>query len=364
MSPATSPDPALGRLRLVAQGLITRPHRRPADAVTAAGAMQGQDLPGALASAVLRSGADVDAVLGDLTEGRLVRGYPMRGTVFLLAAEDVAWMTELCARPAVRAASARSHRLGLDERQIARARDIALEAMNGHPVPRQDLLDVWERSGLEPAGGRGYHLLFHLIAGGWACYGPWNGTEQDMVPAADWLPAGQTLEGRFNGDRTAATAELLRRYALFRGPVTLRDFTWWTKLGLGDARRALPLVADDLESGGGGEPLFWGPGLHEEARTLGRRASVPLLLPGFDEFFLGYQDRGFALAAEQQQRLVPGNNGVFKRAIVAGGVVKGIWSRGGRPGQRSLATEEFVSLSDTVRRRLDALFRAFPFITA
>ncbi len=77
--------------------------------------MQGQDLPGVLASAVLRTPLGVDAVLADLDAGRLVRGYPMRGTVFLLPAADAAWITELCARPSVRAASARSHQLDLDE---------------------------------------------------------------------------------------------------------------------------------------------------------------------------------------------------------------------------------------------------------
>lgn len=349
----------------MAQGLITRPFGSPADVVAAMGAMQGQDLHGVLASAALRTPLGVGAVLADLHNGKLVRGYPMRGTVFLLPADDAAWITELCARPSVRAASARSHQLELDEAQIGRARDLALEALDAGPLARAALFGHWEAHGLRPKGGRGYHLLFHLIAGGTLCYGPWNGTDQDVVLTSRWLPPGSSLESRFNGDRVAAVAELLRRYLTSHGPATVRDFAWWTKLGLAEIRSALPLVAGDLEGeAGGAEASHWRPGLVEEAAALGRRASAPLLLPGFDEFVLGYQDRLFALTAAHHQRLVPGNNGVFKKSIVAGGLVRGTWSRAGRPGKRTLEIDEFAPLSASVRSRLDASFRDFPFVAS
>ena len=57
------PEPDLARSRLVAQGLV-RSHDAPENAVGALGALQGQDLPGVLASAALRTRAgDVTAVL-------------------------------------------------------------------------------------------------------------------------------------------------------------------------------------------------------------------------------------------------------------------------------------------------------------
>lgn len=348
----------------MAQGLVTRPYARPADAVGAFGAMQAQDLPGVLASAVLRAQGDVGSVLEDLDEGRIVRGYPMRGTVFLLPGTDAAWITELCARPSLRAASARSHQLQLDQAQVDLARALAVGRLDDGPVPRAELFAHWDAHGLATAGGRGYHLLFHLIAGGTLCYGPWNGTEQDLILASRWLPQGSSLEGRFNGDRVAGVAELLRRYLTSHGPATVRDFAWWTKLGLGEIRTALAHVSNHLDSDGAEEPSFWRPGLVEEAAALGRRPSAALLLPGFDEFILGYQDRLFAMSAEQHHRLVPGNNGVFKKSIVAGGVVRGVWARAGRPGRRSLETDEFVPLSATLRSRLGALFAAYPFVTA
>jgi hypothetical protein len=55
------------------------------------------------------------------------------------------------------------------------------------------------------------------------------------------------------------------------------------------------------------------------------------LLPGFDEFVLGYGDRAAVLAPEHADRIVPGGNGVFRRTLVAGGRVLATWRtvRGG-----------------------------------
>ena len=60
-----------------------------------------------------------------------------------------------------------------------------------------------------------------------------------------------------------------------------------------------------------------------------------LLLPGFDEFLLGYKDRSAVLPLEHSDRIVPGGNGVFKKTLVAGGEVIGTWAV--EPGSRPAA---------------------------
>lgn len=360
------PDPQLARTRLVAQGLINRAHDSPADAVGSLGALQGQDLPGVVASAALRTTTgDMAQVLAEIRAGHLVRGYPMRGTVFLMAAADLAWVTELCAAPALWAASNRRHHLGLDEPKVARARELAVEALSTVPngLPRAEFLAQWEADGQPTAGGVGYHLLSYLIGEGTLCHGAWNGTEQNIALARSWLPPGNDIATRFNGDRAAATAEWLRRYLTGHGPATIRDFAWWTKLPLREIRAALPDAAIHLESDGAEEPSYWRPGLPDEVEKLGRAASQPLLLPGFDEFILGYQDRTFAMTKEQELLLVPGRNGVFRRSVVANGAVKGTWRRAGRPAQRILEIEEFAPIAKVARTRLERLFESFPFVT-
>lgn len=351
----------LARARLVAQSLVGPRFASPTEAVSAFGAMQGQDLPGVLASAALRSGRRIEDVLDELNSGRLVRGYPMRGTVFLLPGADVTWITELCAGPSLRAATARRHQLGLDADQLGSAEELADAALETGSISRAELFRVWEGAGLAPAGGRGYHMLFSLIASNKLAYGPWNGSEQDVVLVRQWLPDSPTLAERFDDERIPAVAELLLRYARSHGPVTLRDFAWWTKLTLGEIRRALPLIGGSLETDGAPEPSFWRAGLYDDVAAVGRACAQPLLLPGFDEYILGYADRSFAMPSTHQARLVPGNNGVFRRSVVVAGRVLGTWTRTGRPGSRGLEIDQFEPIPERHLKRLRTRFAEFPF---
>src|SRR5690606_2534900 len=88
-------DRTLIRARLVAQRLVRVPGAAPTDpeqVVAELLASQGQDLPGVISSVALRLGPGADPaarVLEAFEQGRLVRGYPMRGTVFAVAAADL-----------------------------------------------------------------------------------------------------------------------------------------------------------------------------------------------------------------------------------------------------------------------------------
>src|SRR5699024_6039534 len=80
-------------LRLVAQRLAGPRWTTPADAVRHLGAVQAQDLRGALTSVALRvAGGTSSAVRTALDEGRIVRTWPMRGTLHFVPAEDAGWM--------------------------------------------------------------------------------------------------------------------------------------------------------------------------------------------------------------------------------------------------------------------------------
>ena len=206
-------------------------------------------------------------------------------------------------------------------------------------------------------------MTFHHIATGMLCYGPVVDGDQHLALTESWLPAGTGLEDRFNGDRDAACAELLDRYLTSRGPATLRDFSWWSKLPLGAARRAFALIREGFEELPGDEPRYQRTGLADEVAATGRSASRPLLLPGFDEFILGYQDRLFALTERDHPKLVPGNNGVFKRGAVLGGRVVGLWKRVGTPGRRRLELTRFEDLSSRAESGFEKAFRAWPFLT-
>jgi hypothetical protein len=76
----------------------------------------------------------------------------------------------------------------------------------------------------------------------------------------------------------------------------------------------------------------------ETARSDGHGGGIGArLLPGFDEYLLGYRDRSVVLAPEHSDAIVPGGNGRFKATIVADGEVIGTWGR--RVGTRGVVVE-------------------------
>ena len=356
-------DAALARARLVSQGLVVRRWERPAEVAAAFGAHQGQDLPGVLASIALRSDGGVDAVVKACARGEIVRGYPMRGTVFLMAAADARWITQLCADKPLRESARILKGRGMGEGHLERSAEIASELLADGPRSRVELHAHWAEAGLSGVQGANYHMTFQHIATGMLCYGPVVDGDQHLALTRTWLPAGTGLEERFNGDRDAACAELLDRYLSSRGPATLRDFSWWSKLPLGAARRAFALIRERFEELPGDEPRYQRTELADEVAAAGRSASRTLLLPGFDEFILGYQDRLFALTERDHPKLVPGNNGMFKRSAVLGGRVVGLWKRAGTPGRRRLELTRFEGLSPRAESGFEKAFRAWPFLT-
>ena len=72
--------------------------------------------------------------------------------------------------------------------------------------------------------------------------------------------------------------------------------------------------------------------------------SGPYLLPGFDEYLLGYKDRGDVLAAEHAGKVVPGGNGIFFPIIVVNGQVVGTWKRTFKKGSVAVALSPFTRL--------------------
>ena len=159
-----SPNEIL-RLRLERQ-LIERPNAGgapatagvaagPADVVARLCALQAQDYAGALWSIGLRSGdgctvADVERAI---TERRIVRTWPMRGTLHFLAPDDVRWMLALLAPQVIGRAKTRHAQLGITEDTIERARAIFTEALSGdRALSRTQMMALLETHGIDTGG--------------------------------------------------------------------------------------------------------------------------------------------------------------------------------------------------------------------
>ncbi|MET0866025.1 MAG: winged helix DNA-binding domain-containing protein [Nakamurella sp.] len=325
----------LSALRLRAQWIEDKSPSDPASVVRWMLALQGQDLPGAKWSVGLRSPgstlADVDAALA---RGEIIRSWPMRGTLHLVASEDIGWMLGLTAARTIRSLATRHRQLGIDDAVVAEASDLVVGLLEGgRAATRAEIFAAFEKGGIDTAGQRGIHLLGRLHQDRLLCLGPMQGNDQAVVLLSEWVSNPRTPE------RDEALGEFVLRYFTSHGPATIRDFTWWTKLPVRDAKVGLAIAQDHLEELVVDGVSYWmAPGLPDQT------SRQIHLLPGFDEFLLGYQDRSASLAAEHAQLTVPGNNGMFMSTIIDSGRVVGLWRRKKVKGGLDITAQPFAPM--------------------
>jgi Winged helix DNA-binding domain len=347
----------IGLLRLAALRLVGPGEPTAAGAVRLLGAAQAQDYPGALTSIALRTAGrrrtDVEAALD---AGEVVRSWPMRGTLHLVAADDLRWFLDTVGVRALAGIGRRWAGLELDETQAERARELVVEALAARGrASRAELLAVIAKD-VPVTGQRGYHLLWYLSQTGTLCLGPTDGAgEQLFVLLDDWIPA-QARPGR-----EESLAELALRFFTGHGPATVADLVRWAGSTVRDARAGLAQVRDRLEAVTvDGTEYLMDPATPDRLRAARAEAEGVLLLPGFDEFVLGYGDRTAVVPAEFATRIVPGNNGMFRSTVVHRGQVVGVWRWNGRGAKRTPAVEPFTELPDDVATAIPGLAAAFP----
>jgi hypothetical protein len=300
----------LAALRLSAQGLAA-PVPGAVGVVERLLAVQAQDYPAALQVVGLRGdGLTAADVTEALDAGDLVRTWPMRGTLHLIRPADLAWLLPLGRDRVHRSAAGRHRQLELLDADFERAAEIARDRLVGGRATRAELLGAIDAAGVRTAGQRGAHLLGHL-----ARYGVVAQTTKDVYVGFDEVvPADEV-------GRNEALARLALRYVTGHGPVTERDLAWWAGLTLTEARGALASVRDRLEVLEVDAVTYFAPPGLEPA------PDGVWLLPSFDEYLLGYADRGPQMGGEPLERVVPGRNGMFLPVVVVDGVVAGTWRR-------------------------------------
>lgn len=346
----------VGLLRLAAQRLAT-PSGSAADVVRWLTCTQAQDYPGALTSVALRTADGTRAgVEAALDAGEVVRSWPMRGTLHLVAAEDLPWMLSLTTERLMRAVGPRRALLGLEDSDVERARELAVTALaGGRRLSRDELTAVWAAAGLLGVGQRAYHLIWSLSQTGTLCFGPVRGTEQLLVLLEEWVPHPRAPE------REEALGEWALRYFTGHGPATLKDFANWTKLVMKDVRAGLALAAPQLERlVVDGVEHWMGTGTAEALTAARERAEGVVLLPGFDEYLLGYTDRRAVLAPEHADRICPGGNGMFSPTVIDGGQVVGTWRRVGSGARRRIEATPFTAFAPPVEEAVAHLAASLP----
>lgn len=331
----------IGALRLYNQQIAHTRLDTPEQVVAWLGGMQGQDYSGSKWSIGLRLPQATDAgVERAIGERRIIRTWPMRGTLHLVAAADVRWMLALTSPKNLSGAARRRQQLELDDATLVRCRKIFTKALQGgKQLTRDELYVLLERANISTAAQRGYHILWNSALHGLICFAATSGKEQSFALLEEWVAPSKEKT------RDEALAELALRYFSSRGPATLQDFTWWSGLNAGDARAGLEAIGSHLVHETMNRQTYWmTPDI-----VVPKDMPGTFVLPGFDEFLLGYKDRSAVLDANHAENVCPGGNGVFAPTIVINGRVVGTWKRSIKKTAIAITATPFTELGKAER---------------
>jgi hypothetical protein len=279
------------------------------------GAVQAQDYFGAVWAVGQRTrNATQSSIEAAINEGRIVRSWPLRGTIHLMHARDVHWMMEHFAPRIMRGLAGRQARhYGLDATVLSRSRKTLIRALQGHrQITRPALYHTLEQAGIPASGQRGFHILARLALEGLICFGPRDGRQPTFALLDEWV------RERSRKTREEALGTLSKRYFTSHGPATLHDFAWWSGLTLRDSTAAIHLAGTALSEEKRQGISYWCGTVRPRARSAPPELH---LLPAFDEYGVAYRDRSAILPARTRSGsgLVP--------SIVHRGMIAGTWTR-------------------------------------
>lgn len=309
----------IGHHRLANQHIANPAPGRPEDVVHDLGMVQAQDYLGALWAVGLRlPGASQDEVEQAIADRKFVRTWPARGTLHFVAAQDVRWMLALTASRNILHTAGRYRQLRLEQADFDRSREIIARALQGgNRLPRAALYRALEEAGVSTDGQRGIHILGRLAQEGLICFGPRQGKTHVFVLLEEWLHPAEVLP------HDQALAELARRYFTSHGPATAQDFAWWSGLPVAEARASLEMARSQLAQEETDGQTYWLPRSAPGKREPPGSAH---LLPGFDEYLVGYRERSAVLDPLYVLSTNAGG-GMLNPTIVIDGKVVGTWKR-------------------------------------
>jgi hypothetical protein len=299
------------RARLTAQQLSGPKARNCEDVVTRILAVQAQDPRGARLAVRSRStgvsAADVD---DSLTRRRLIITWLNRGTLHLVTPDDYWWLHPLTTPQLATGNVRRLGEEGVSPGQAERGVDVVAVAVADGPQTRAQLRERLDDAGVPTGGQALVHVLLAASLRGHIVRGPMVGGEQAFVAVTDWLGAPPPPL-----DRDEALAKLARRYLAGHGPADAPDLAKWAGVPLGQSRRGLDLIAEDLE------PRY--SGLVDLAdRDRARALPPPRLLGPFDPLLHGWVSRDPFVG---EHRHVVTSNGLFRPVALVGGRVVATW---------------------------------------
>ncbi len=295
------------------------------------------------------NGHGPDDLSGALWQERtLVKTWLMRGTLHLVPADDLpVYTSALDPRGRYDAAWLRYFQVTADD--MERLIEAVTDALDGRYLTRRELSErlaprVGESVAKRLESGWG-EFLKPVARRGRLCFGPSEGQTVTFARPDQWL-------GRWRDvPQEDAQAELVRRYLAAYGPATADDFDRW----VGSARRARfraawQAVADELVEVA---PKRFLLKADSDALETASASRTVRLLPAFDPYLLGHQDRTHLVEKEWSSRVYR-TAGWVSPVVLQGGRVVGVWEQKRRGLKLVVRVEPLKALSRTEQAAVGA----------
>ena len=317
---------AIAHARLRNSRLVGPPLATPEGVVGWFGAVQSQDVPGALWALAQRmpadAGATIDTLGAGLDAGSFIRTHGPRPTWHFLAPGDLRWILSLVG-PRVESLNGSMYRReGIHTAQLRRATAILRsELAGGRALTRAELAEAFTAGGIERAEGLRVGLLgMHAELAALICNGPRRGRQATFVLVDEFVPPAPP--------KTPADAlrELTIRYFASHGPALAHDMAWWSGLTVGQVREGIALAGPALEGRHVDGKDYWAAaGAFDPEPSLVAEPNV-LLLPNYDEALASFVDYS-PMMDDALPRARGVNDVLGAHIVVRDGFVVGGWRR-------------------------------------
>ena len=283
----------------------------------------------------------------------LVKTWAMRGTLHLLAADD------LPLHAAARRADPRgwidyqSH--GITEKQAEAFLEAVPEVLGNDPMTREELAAaVAEHVGLPIIGelianSRWGTPLKPSAFRGDLCFGPNQGQNVTFVNPKKWLKKYEPVEP------SAGFQEIARRYIRTYGPVTPRMFArWWNEGRVNIAKKLFNEIEDELETVEveGWKAIALRSTLEEIEQS--SVSGVIRLLPMFDAYVLDIARANESVLLPQYRKRIFRQQGWTTAVVLVDGVIKGVWDYNTQGTRTAVTVEMFDPPTKSIENGLEA----------
>jgi hypothetical protein len=336
--------------RIVNQQLAGTKFKSAKEIVSWMGAMQAQDYAmSKWAVGVRLPGSTDESIEQAIDRGEIIRIHVMRPTWHLVSSEDVKWMLALTAPHLRRSMMGRHKALGLTDQIFKKSNSIIEKSLdkNGY-MTRAELVNELNKNKIKPDNLQTIHIMFNAELNASVCNGPMRGKQFTYALLEQRVPKSKSLKTE------EALAKLSLRYFTSHGPATLQDFTWWSGLPAGEAKKALEMSKTNLRSIKIEDQTYW---FDESSRKEVAIQSI-YFLPAYDEFMISYKDRSASLSPKFSLNALT-SNGIFRPIIMVNGQVIGTWSREIKKDKVVLEPKFFRSSQKISKKEMNAAFASY-----